>query len=64
MRMETVDINLANTVFAQVELSQLPQFFEMLDFDNLIIGSMEDFQLLKRAVLQTIEVLQLVAGYV
>lgn len=43
MWLETVDVNLADAVFAQVELSQLPQFFKVLDFDDFVVSCVKDF---------------------
>ena len=61
---EAVDVDLSDAVLAQVELTQLTQLLEVLDFDDLVIASMENFELLQRTVLQAVQVLQLVAAHV
>ena len=60
--METIHVNLPDTIFAQVELPQLPELLQVLDLHDLIIRSVEDFEFLQRAILKSIQVLQLVAG--
>ena len=37
MGMETIDINLANAILAEIKFSELPEFLEMLNLDDLII---------------------------
>ena len=43
--METVDVNLPYPVFAQIELSQHSKLLKMLNLNNLIVRSVENFQL-------------------
>ena len=62
VRVETVDVDLADAILAEVKLAQLAELLEVLDLDDLVVGGMEDLQLLEGAVLETVEVLQLVAG--
>lgn len=62
MLVEGVDVDLSDAVLAQVKLTQLSQFFKVLDFDDFVIGGMEDFQVFERAVLKSVQVLQLVGG--
>lgn len=35
--METVNVNLSDSILAQVELPELPQFLKVLNLDNLIV---------------------------
>jgi len=58
---ETVDIDLSDAVFAQIKLAQLPQFLQVLDFHDFVVCRVEDLQLFKGAVLQAVQVLQLIA---
>lgn len=62
--METVNVNLSDSILAQVELPELPQFLKVLNLDNLIVWSVEYLQLFKRAVLEAIEVLQLITWHI
>ena len=54
MRVETVHVNLPDTILAQVELSELAQLLQVLDLDDLVVGGVEDFELLERAVLESV----------
>ena len=54
MRVETVHVNLPDAILAQVELSELAQLLQVLDLDDLVVGRVEDFELLERAVLEPV----------
>ena len=54
MRVETVHVNLPDTILAQVELSELAQLLQVLDLDDLVVRGVEYFELLERAVLEPV----------
>ena len=62
MWMEAVDVDLADTILAQIKLSKLSKLLEMLNLDDFIVRCVEDFQLFQRAILEAVKVLKLVAG--
>lgn len=64
MGVEGIHIDLADPILAQIQLSELPELLQMLDFHDFIVACMEDLQLLQRAILQPIQILKLIAGYI
>jgi len=34
---EAVDVDLSDAIFAQIKLPELPEFLQVLDFDNLVV---------------------------
>ena len=57
---EAIHIYLPNPILAQIELPELPQLLKVLNFDDFVIGGKEHLQLLQGAVLEAVQVLQLV----
>ena len=61
LRVETIYINLANTILTQVKLSELPEFLQMFNLYDLVVRGVEYFELFQWAVLESVQVLELIA---
>ena len=57
---EAIHVNLPNPILAQIELPELPQLLEVLNFDDFVVGGKEHLQLLQGAVLEAVQILQLI----
>ena len=62
--MERIWIDLSDPVLAQVELTKLLVFFKVVDFGDLVVGGVEDLEVLHMRQLKTIQVVQIVVTYV
>ena len=62
--MERIGINLPDSVFTQIQLSQLLVLLEVVYLGYFVVGSMQDFEVLHGGELQTIEVMQIVITHI
>ena len=62
--MERIWIDLSDPVLAQVELTKLLVFFKVVDLGDLVVGGVEDLEVLHMRQLKTIQVVQIVVTYV
>ena len=62
MEVGELSIKLPDPVLAQIQLPQFFKLFEVVDLDYVVIGGIQDLQVLQWRVLQTVKIVQIIVG--
>ena len=62
--MEWIGLDLSDSIFTEVKLSELLEFLQVVNFGDFIVGGVQNLQLFHGCQLESIKIMQAIITYI